>query len=137
MLAKLLEGRVLKSPIKEIGGYMITLTEQGVSDPLFHGFQREFPVFHWHSEVFTVPPGGELLATGNPCPVQAYRKDNVWGVIFHLEITSRDAQRWADAYPDEPRHIGTTREQVLEECRDYEDEMILLAHRLMENFLSQ
>jgi GMP synthase-like glutamine amidotransferase len=137
MLAKLLGGEVVKSPSKEIGGYTVNLTEEGAADPLYHGFPDGFPVFHWHSDMFTVPPGGQLLATGNPCPIQSYRRGNVWGVIFHLEVTSIDAERWADAYPTEPRLIGKTREQVLAECRETESEMGKLAERLMENFLNQ
>jgi GMP synthase-like glutamine amidotransferase len=136
MLVKLQGGQVLKSPIKEIGGYTITLTEQGLVDPLFQSFPDEFPVFQWHSDVFTVPPGGFFLATGDPCYTQAYRKGNVWGIIFHLEITAQDAKRWVDAYPDEPNDIGKTREQVLRECIKDEDVMRILSEKLMNNFLS-
>lgn len=136
MLAKLQGGQVLKSPIKEIGGYTINLTEQGLVDPLFQGFPDEFPVFQWHSDVFTVPPDGFFLATGDPCYTQAYRKGNVWGIIFHLEISAQDAKRWVDAYPDEPKDIGKTREQVLRECIEYEDIMRILSEKLMNNFLS-
>jgi len=137
MLARLLGGKVLKSPSKEIGRYTVSLTEQGLSDSLYQGFPEEFPVFHWHSDMFTVPPDGSLLATGYPCPIQSFRKGNVWGVIFHLEITSRDAERWADAYPEEPKAIGKTREQVLSECMEAESEMKNLAEKLMQNFLKQ
>ena len=137
MLAKLLGGEVVKSPSKEIGGYTVSLTEQGLSDSLYQGFPAEFPVFHWHSDMFTVPPGGKLLAVGDPCPIQSFLKDNVWGVIFHLEITAQDAKRWAQAYPEEPRAINKTTEQVLSECRESELEMRSLAIKLMQNFLSQ
>ena len=137
MLAILLGGKVVKSPSKEIGGYMVKLTELGSNDLLYQGFPREFPVFHWHSDMFTVPPHGGLLATGEPCPIQSFRKGNVWGVIFHLEITSSHAERWADAYPDEPKAIGKTREQVLSECMEDELEMKSLAEKQMQNFLKQ
>lgn len=135
MLAKLLGGEVLKSPMKEVGGYEVKLTQEGSEDPLFHGFPKEFPVFHWHSDMFTIPPGGGLLAEGDPCPIQAFRKENVYGVIFHLEIGIQDAMRWADAYPNEPEAIGKTRVQVLDECKVREHEMKKLALRFMENFL--
>ena len=137
MLAKLLGGELVKSPSKEIGGYIVKLTERGAADLLYQGFPLEFPVFHWHSDMFTVPPDGGLLATGEPCPIQSFRKGNVWGVIFHLEITSSDAARWADAYPEERKAIGKTREQVLSECRESESEMKKLAEKLMQNFLKQ
>lgn len=136
MLAKLLGGEVKKSPMKELGGYTATLTDQGVWDPLFRGFPPVFPVFHWHSDMFTVPPGGELLATGDPCPIQVFSKGNVRGVIFHLEITAGDAERWAAAYPEEPVHIGKTVEQVIRECRDKEPEMTRLALRLVDNLIA-
>lgn len=135
MLSLVLGGEVVRSPSKEVGGYTVNLAEDGPNDPLFHGFPAEFPVFHWHTDMFTVPPGGKLLATGDPCPIQAYRKDNVWGVIFHLEITSEDAKRWAKAYPDEPAIIGKTVKQVIKECEDTEKVMASLARVLIENFL--
>jgi GMP synthase (glutamine-hydrolysing) len=135
MLSKVLGGEVVRSPLKEVGRYTVSLAEDGFDDPLFQGFPDEFPVFHWHTDMFTVPPGGKLLATGDPCPIQAYRKDNVWGVIFHLEITSEDAKRWADAYPEEPTIIGKTVEQVIKECEAAEKDMARLASLLIDNFL--
>ncbi len=137
MLSMILGGEVVRSPIKEVGGYTVSLTGDGLGDQLFHGFPDNFPVFHWHSDMFTVPPGGKLLAIGDPCPIQAYRKGNVWGVIFHLEITSEDAKRWTKAYPDEPAVIGKTVEQVIKECEATEKDMNRLAGMLIDNFLRQ
>lgn len=135
MLAMVLGGEVKRSPSKEVGGYTVKLTDSGLNDPLFGGFPEEFPVFHWHTDMFTVPSGGQQLAVGDPCPIQAYRKGNVWGVIFHLEITSEDAKRWANAYPEEPAIIGKTVEQVIEECQQTERTMTRLASQLVDNFL--
>ncbi|MCW4050794.1 MAG: type 1 glutamine amidotransferase [Candidatus Bathyarchaeota archaeon] len=136
MLSRLLGGEVKPSPMKEVGGYTAKLTKDGLKDPLFKGFPEEFPVFHWHSEMFTVPPGGTLLATGSPCPIQAYAKDNTRGIIFHLEITTGDAERWAAAYPKEPPVIQKTVHQVLQECREAEPEMRKLAEKLVDNLLN-
>ncbi len=136
MLSMLQGGKVHRSPSREIGGYTITLTDHGLKDPLFRGFTPTFPVFHWHQDAFTVPPGGRLLATGTTCPIQAYAKDNIRGLIFHLEITEMDARRWADAYPDEPKAIGKTREQALAECRAAEPQMRTLAEKLIDNLLT-
>ena len=135
MLARRLGARVTSSPEKEVGGYEVRLTKRGRGDPLFAGFTPLFPVFQWHSDVFEIPPGGELLAEGDPCPVQAFGWGSVRGVIFHLEIGSSEAGRWADAYPLEIDAVGKTRRQVVEECREREPEMRVLAYRLMENFL--
>lgn len=136
MLAKILGGEVKPSPLREIGGYQAHLTRSGLNDPLFKGFPPSFPVFHWHSEMFTIPPGADCLATGNPCPIQAFGKENVKGVIFHLELTSLDAIRWAEAYPKEPAAIGKSVDQVIQECHEVETQMHKLSYLFMDNFLS-
>jgi GMP synthase (glutamine-hydrolysing) len=136
ILARLLGAEVVKSPRKEIGGYTVTLTDDGETDPLFRGFPRKVSVFQWHSDMFRIPPGGRLLARGDPCPIQAYVWKNVRGVIFHLEINHVEAGKWASAYPDELTAVGKTRAQVLDECRARESEMKRLASLLVENFLS-
>jgi GMP synthase (glutamine-hydrolysing) len=136
ILARLLGAEVVKSPRKEVGGYTVNLTEAGSNDPLFHNFPRELPVFHWHSDMFKVPSGGLLLARGEPCPIQAYNWKNVRGIIFHLEIDSHEAERWASAYPEELEVVGKTKTQVIEECRVREPEMRHLAELLVDNFLA-
>ncbi len=136
IMSRLLGGEVRQSPMKEIGGYKVKLTEEGVEDPLFKDFPLIFPVFHWHSDMFTVPPGGKLLARGDPCPFQAYSYDNVRGILFHLEITTKEAERWTQAYPDEPEYIGKTVNQILAECRAAEPKMRKLAQMLVNNFLA-
>ncbi len=136
ILARLLGGEVVRSPRKEVGGYTVKLTDAGLADPLFHGFRREVPVFHWHGDMFKVPPGGALLARGDPCPIQAYTWRNIRGIIFHLEIDHREAERWATAYPEELAAVGKTKEQVLDECRAKEPEMRRLSEKLIDNFLA-
>jgi GMP synthase (glutamine-hydrolysing) len=135
ILARLLGAEVVRSPRKEVGGYTVNLTDDGLADPLFRGFPRDVPVFHWHSDMFRIPPGGKLLARGDPCQIQAYGWRNVWGLIFHLEINHFEAERWTSAYSEELNAAGKTREQVLRECVEREPEMRLLSKRLIENFL--
>ena len=135
MLARRLGAEVRRSPEKEVGSYEVRLTEAGKVDPLFARFPPEFPVFHWHSDMFEVSPGGEFLVEGDPCPIQAFGQGNVRGIIFHLEIDGSEAGRWADAYPVELDAVGKTREQVICECRERAPEMRVLAYRLMNNFL--
>ena len=135
MLARRLGAEVRRSPEKEVGGYEVRLTRDGAMDTLFAGFPEEFPVFQWHSDMFEVPPGGKLLGEGDTCPIQAFSWENVRGIIFHLEISRREAGRWADAYPAELEEVGKTREQVLDECGEREPEMKWLASKLMDNFM--
>lgn len=70
----------------EIGFHRIEVVAP--DDPLFSGVEREPQVFQRHTHHVTeLPSGFEVLATGDRCPVQAFRHSArpVWGVQFHPE----------------------------------------------------
>ena len=44
------------------------------------------PIFHWHLDTFTLPPGAVHLATSEQTPMQAFRIGRaVYGIQFHFE----------------------------------------------------
>jgi len=134
LLAYRLGAKVHPSP-KEIGVYTIKLTDAGVSDPLFEGIPREFKGFLWHGNTFEVPEGGQLLATGDPCPVEGFVKDNIRGFLFHFEVDSEELSRWLDHWEEGLAAVNKTRDQMLADVRVVETEMLMNAERLISNFL--
>ena len=136
LLAKLLGAEVKKNPVMEIGAYPVRLTSAGDGDPLFQGFPKVFPVFHWHGDTFDIPPWGLRLAVGSDCHNQAFRMGSAVGLQFHLEATIEDAERWADAYSNELRGSGKSKAQVFKECLAHESKMAGLARLLLDNFLA-
>ena len=48
LIAKALGAKVFKAPVKEIGWYDVSLTEEGFKDALFSSLPKYFPVFQWH-----------------------------------------------------------------------------------------
>jgi GMP synthase (glutamine-hydrolysing) len=135
LLAQLLGARVGRCEQMEIGGYQVRLTPAGREDPLLDGFPPCFPVFHWHGDTFDVPDGAELLVEGELCRNQLFRRGNVVGVQFHLEVTCEEAETWADVYAGELAGAGKSKAQVSAECRERQPEMEVLAARLLGNFL--
>ncbi len=102
LIAKAKGALVKKNPQKEIGWFNVSLTENGLSDPLFQGFQGVFDVFQWHGDTFNIPDGAVRLAESDLCPNQAYRIDNnIYGLQFHVEVTDKMIYQWIDAYRDE------------------------------------
>jgi GMP synthase (glutamine-hydrolysing) len=71
------------------GPTRVALTAEGESDPVFGALQREFEAYVGHKEACTVlPRGAVLLASGENCPVQAFRVGhNVYATQFHPELT--------------------------------------------------
>ncbi len=127
---------VLPLPDKEIGVYQLTLTSAGQSDPLFAGFPKTFPVFHWHGDMFDIPDGAENFATSEICVNQAYGRRNCWGIQFHLEVTSAKLEVWVKEYADELPDVSKSAEDVLAEYKAVEAETGRLCDLLMGNFLA-
>lgn len=106
LLAHVLGGVVAPSNAPEIGWMQITLTREGLSDPLFVGFDRNFFCFQYHLDtVVQMPQDTTRLAESPAASVQAfrYRDKAVWGVQFHPEIR-----------PSMAESILSSRRQMLE-----------------------
>lgn len=101
LIAKATGAKVFKNRAKEIGWYDISLTEDGLSDPMFKGVEREFSVFQWHGDTFSIPGGGVLLAESELCKNQAFRYRSAYGLQFHIEVTFEMIKEWIDSYKDE------------------------------------
>ncbi len=66
----------------------ITVTDEGLLDPLLRGLPERFEAFVGHKEACRVlPPSGVLLARSASCPVQMFRVGrNVYATQFHPEL---------------------------------------------------
>ena len=77
----------------EIGFVAVRPTAAGAAvfpDPLH--------VYQWHHEGFAIPQGGELLATGETFPNQAFRVcRRAYGLQFHPEATPQMRAEWLAA----------------------------------------
>jgi len=94
MIAKAAGAAVTKNPVEEVGWGTVSLTGEGLADPLFRGLPATLPVFQWHGDTFGVPEGGALLATGVDCHHQACRFKRSYGLQFHLEADRALLAEW-------------------------------------------
>jgi GMP synthase-like glutamine amidotransferase len=117
LLARALDAPVTKAPVKEIGFTSIHPTQAGTRDALLGCFEDGDFVFHWHEDTFELPANGELLATGDEIPMQAFRAgERAWGIQFHLEIDRPEIELWFDdAGDDVEEKWGKSRATVLAE----------------------
>jgi GMP synthase (glutamine-hydrolysing) len=71
-----------------IGTVPVSLTGEGLLDPVFGGVPAVFDAYVGHKEALrAVPPGAVLLASSPTCPVQAFRVgQNVYATQFHPEL---------------------------------------------------
>lgn len=83
------QGAVIDGTYAEpIGAIDITLTDDGLADPLLTGLPPSFSAYVGHKEACaTLPSSAVLLASSATCPVQMFRvRDNVYATQFHPEL---------------------------------------------------
>lgn len=92
LMAKTLGAPVAPHPegLVEIGYFPVRATPAGLSL-----FPETLQVYHWHNEGFGLPPGAELLASGERFPNQAFRYGRrIYGIQFHPEVTRPIMEHW-------------------------------------------
>jgi GMP synthase (glutamine-hydrolysing) len=81
-------GTVDRTYAEPIGAADITLTPEGVDEPLLAGMPQRFAAFVGHKEACrTLPRHAVLLAGSAACPVQMFRvRRNLYATQFHPEL---------------------------------------------------
>lgn len=87
-----LGGRVDREFGEPVGAIEVTLTRDGLADPILAGVGEKFHAFVGHKEACSeVPSTVTMLALGVACPVQMYRVgSNVYVTQFHPELDADD-----------------------------------------------
>ena len=92
---------ILGRPV-EFGWHEVTPTAAGRADPLMAPLGQSAPLFHWHLDTFTLPPGAVHLAASAQTAIQAFRIGRAtYGVQFHFEADRKLVEQWsADFAPE-------------------------------------
>lgn len=92
VVTRMLGGTLTLEHAEEAGAVWIETTEDAASDPLFGAAPRGFHALSAHKEAASAAPtDAVLLASGDRCPVQAYRVGtSLWATQFHPEPTPAD-----------------------------------------------
>lgn len=98
LLASALGATVKKSPVKEIGWTPITLTYEGLQDPVVSVLGQNGLQFQWHEDMWTLPEGSTLLGSTADCKNQIFRfNPRTLGVQYHPEMTLESIESWLGA----------------------------------------
>ncbi len=100
LLAKVINGRVYKGHVKEIGWYTVNLTEHALRT-VFRGLDDRLLVFQWHNDTYDLPdiPNISRLAYSSNYSNQAFIvNNNAIGLQFHVEVDEHMIQDWLEEY---------------------------------------
>jgi len=91
LLADVLGAKVTANAEKEIGWFPVTraegLADGAVPEALARLLPAQKTVFHWHGDTFTLPDKAVRLYSSAACVNQAFVRERVIGLQFHLETT--------------------------------------------------
>lgn len=104
VLTRVLGGTVGTLHGEDAAAVEVTLTDEGMADPLVGALSKRFEALVGHKEATERLPGDAvLLASSAGCPVQIYRVGrNVYATQFHPEVSAQDFVARAHVY----RHHG-------------------------------
>jgi GMP synthase-like glutamine amidotransferase len=102
LIAKAAGGEIRRGPRKEIGWYPIRLAAAARHDRLLRELPETIEVFQWHGEYFETPAGAVNLASSDLYSCQAFSiGQNVYGLLFHLEVTGQMVKEWMGTFKEE------------------------------------
>lgn len=101
LISKALGGTISKSPVKEIGWLPVLRVDHPQADAWLDGLPREFEVFHWHGETFSIPPGATRILASRDCANQAFVLGKTLAFQCHIEMDSTMVRDWAEIGGDE------------------------------------
>ena len=102
MLARAAGASVGPASAPEIGWLDVSLTTDGVTDPVLGVLPGRAAAFQWHHYAFALPPNATALAESDIC-LQAFRLDGqpAWGIQFHAEVTEAMISDWVEEDPED------------------------------------
>ena len=84
---------------------------KGLCDP--------FVGLHWHGDVFDLPADATLLASSSQTECQAFRyEENVYGFLFHLEVTGPMISDWTHYFASEVEETDQSVEEIKSQTRE-------------------
>lgn len=95
LMAKALGGAVTRNPVKEIGWLPVEVIDGPAAHTWLDGLPREFEVFHWHGETFSIPEGAARLLASRACPNQGFVLGRHLALQCHVEMTADMVRAWA------------------------------------------
>jgi GMP synthase-like glutamine amidotransferase len=85
----------------EFGWQHVSLTPEGLDDPVLSAAGAEFPIFQWHDDTFTLPRGARRLAGNDAAHNQAFRIGRAgYATQFHFEADRRLVAEWNETFRD-------------------------------------
>ena len=105
LMSKALGGVITRNPVKEIGWSTARAEENEAAKHWFgadlYAPDKPLPVFQWHGETFSIPPGATRILSNCFCASQAFVLGPHLAMQCHVEMTPEMIARWCRSWQEE------------------------------------
>ena len=101
LIAKALGGTVTPMESREIGWHPVQQVPSSAAREWLPGLPERVDAFHWHGEMFSIPPQAVRLLRNEHCPNQAFVHGNILGLQCHVEMTAEMVHDWTAQFGHE------------------------------------
>lgn len=153
LISKALGQAVTKNSVKEVGWHNCYRAEPSSGQDVgaqessskeieswLGGIGDPFPMFHWHSETFTIPDQATRLFSSDHCENQAYSyRQNVLAMQCHVEMTLPQITHWIVGWKDDLKTSSASEQSYAEIEQQLADKILALnrvANRLYKRWAS-
>lgn len=141
VLVKATGGIVKESTIKEVGFrdphgeyFGVSLTPEGIRDPLLAHVSEKFHVFQLHGEMVEIGENMVLLGTGEHCQNQIVRVGEYsYGLQCHVELTEEMLKIWLEEDNDLK---DANQKEILKDFEFLKEEHERVGKQIFTNFLT-
>ncbi|MDR2452703.1 MAG: type 1 glutamine amidotransferase [Candidatus Accumulibacter sp.] len=115
LMSRALGGEVIRNPVQEIGWGTARIDPGDEAKRWFGPVADEsgsVPVFQWHGETFSIPPGATRLLTSRFCANQMFALGPHLAMQCHVEMTEAMIGTWCEHWENETRGLASLPDSV-------------------------
>ncbi len=137
LMSKALGGAVTRSSVKELGWGKVSRgnAPRGPAGDWLGGLES-FEAFHWHGEMFSIPPGATRILESDWCENQAFVSGPHLGLQCHVEMTEAMIRLWNRQWAEENAAPGPSVQRP-EEMYERIDARLAAMHRAADRLYSR
>ena len=132
LMSRALGGSVSRNPVKEIGWGEVTVLDAPAARRWFGHVAPSFNSFHWHGEMFTIPPGADRVLANRYCENQAFAMGKHLGMQCHIEMTPEMIDIWCETGAGEISRSRSTAVQPVADIKAGLEERLAALHAVAE-----
>ncbi len=138
LISKALGGEITACPTREIGWYPVRQIQGEAATLWLDKQEKEFEVFHWHGETFSVPEGGNAILSSEHCENQAFVMGRTLAMQCHVEVTAKMLAEWTDLFAEQllsPSCSVQSASEILQDVQVKTSRLQAIAGRIYDHWL--